>query len=84
MLKFVEREQLCFNQMLMLNFKKTTISYAWWGCYSREFQNSKTKKAKTNFPMDKSKVAKTKYKDVNQKEVTIDKGHATQVFFCKG
>jgi hypothetical protein len=31
------------------------------------------KKTKVEFPMDKSKTTKTKYKDANQEKIAIDK-----------
>jgi hypothetical protein len=69
MLKFVERKQLCFSQALL--FRK--------GCCSRKLQNSKTKKVKVNFLMDKSKTMKTKHKDVDQEETTVDRKYAAQL-----
>jgi len=39
---------------------------------------------KIEFPMDKSKVTKTKYKNVGQKEAAANRGYATQPLLHKG
>jgi hypothetical protein len=44
--------------------REAIVSYAGIGCCLKEFHNSKIKKAKEEFPIDKSKAIKTKYKDV--------------------
>jgi hypothetical protein len=55
------------------------------GCCSKELQNSKTKKTKTKFPMDKSKATKMKNKDVSQEEAAaIDRGMRHNFFSAKG
>jgi len=42
------------------------------------------KKAKVEFLVDKSKVAKTKYKDVNQEEVVANGRYEIQPLLHKG
>jgi hypothetical protein len=64
--------------------KEAIVSYAGRGCCLREFHNSKTKKVKAEFLMDKSKVIKTKYKYVGQEEVVAHGGYAVQSLLCKG
>jgi hypothetical protein len=64
--------------------REAIVSYAGRQCCLKEFHNSKTKKAKENFPMDKSKPIKTKYKDVGQEEVVAHGGYPAQPLLCKG
>jgi len=64
--------------------REAVDSYARKRCCSKEFQNSKTKKAKVEFPMDKPKATKTKHNDVGQKEVVVDGRCAAQPFLHKG
>jgi hypothetical protein len=39
---------------------------------------------KAEFPMDKSKTIKTKYKNVGQEEVVAHGGYTMQPLLCKG
>ncbi len=48
-----------------------------------ELQNSKTKKRKVKFPVDKPKVVKMKHKDANQEEVIANKGYVAHLFPTK-
>jgi hypothetical protein len=82
--KIYKKGRALFSFRVTVQKKEAIVSDARKRCCSKKFQNSKTKKAKVEFPMDKPKAVKTKHNDVGQKEVVVDGRCAAQPFLHKG
>jgi hypothetical protein len=54
MLKFVKKEQLLSSVDCYVQNKEVIVLDVRRGCWSRKLENSKMKKTKAEFPMDKS------------------------------
>jgi hypothetical protein len=57
------KERASFSLNVSVQKKEATISDVGKRCCSKELHDSKTKKTKVEFPMDKPKATKTKHKD---------------------